>query len=483
MKLILINCKEEYASREIINAYLPKRKIELWHSPFYTPDMSADTTIAQIKFNGHMYTYICHLILEGRYAKSEFESKKYDKTNLKRVISDCFGYLTGIHLPWGLLTGIRPSKNVRELYESGMDYKDIREHFKSFYLADDSKTDLSIEVAKTEKALIDKMKKNSVSIYIGIPFCPTRCLYCSFTSQSIKFSNKLTEPYMNALIKEIQSTAEILKQKNKVIETIYIGGGTPTALNEDQLERLMNAVNTYFDLENLKEYTVEAGRPDTITQQKLDILKRYNVSRISINPQTMHQKTLDLIGRCHTPEDIENTYRMARKTGFNHINMDLIAGLPNEDTKDFLYTLDKIEEMAPDSVTVHTMSIKHGSFLDKDYSTYTKTNHETVNSMLSSAADLMKKMNKHPYYMYRQKNMLGNLENVGYSTKGSECLYNIYIMEEVQSIIALGAGASTKIVTDKSIERAFNVKEVIEYINRIDEMIERKNKLFSATGF
>ncbi len=483
MKLILINCKEEYAAREIINAYLPKQKIELWHCPFYTPKLSEDTTIAQIKLSGHMYTYICHLLLNGEYKKAVYTSDTYDKTHLKRVISESFEALTNIHLPWGLLTGIRPSKNVRELYESGMDYIEISRHFKDFYLADEDKTNLSIEVAQTEKKIIDNMDKDAVSIYVGIPFCPTRCLYCSFTSQSIKFSNKLTEPYMDALIKEIHETAKILKQKNKTIETLYIGGGTPTSLTEVQLERLMKEINLYFNMDKLKEYTVEAGRPDTITREKLEILKKYNVTRISINPQTMRQKTLDLIGRCHTPSDIESTYQIAREVGFKHINMDLIAGLPNESLDDFIYTLDKIEKLAPDSATVHTMSIKHGSYLDRCYSMYTNTSKDTVNNMLSYADKVLRKMNKRPYYMYRQKNMLGNLENVGYCGIGGECLYNIYIMEEVQSIIALGAGASTKIITDKSIERVFNVKEVIEYINRIDEMIERKTKLYSKTGF
>ncbi len=483
MKLILINCKEEYAVREIINAYLPKQKIYIQHSLAYTPLLCENATIVEIIFKGNEYTYICHLFLNGEYEKHLYTSDKYNKTHIKRVVSACYNKLTGIHLPWGLLTGIRPSKNVRELYDSGMDYDAVKQHFMSFYMADESKTDLSIEVAKTQRDIIKSIKDNSVSIYIGIPFCPTRCLYCSFTSQSIKFSNKLTEPYMDALIKEIEFTGKVLKEKNKIIDTIYIGGGTPTALNDSQLKRLMMAIDANFDLSYLREYTVEAGRPDTITKDKLDILKNHKVSRISINPQTMHQKTLDLIGRCHTPEDIEITYKMARDAGFNHINMDLISGLPDETNEDFLYTLEQIEKMAPDSITVHTMSIKHGSFLDKDYSTYTKTSQDTVNKMLEDASALMQKLGKKPYYLYRQKNMLGNLENVGYADKNSHCLYNIFIMEEVQSIIALGAGASTKIITDKSIERAFNVKEVIEYIKRIDEMLERKVLLFKETGF
>ena len=280
------------------------------------------------------------------------------------------------------------------------------------------------------------------------------------------------------LIKEIDVISGLIKKSGKNIETVYIGGGTPTSLNEDNLYKLLyNTVNK-FDFSHIREFTVEAGRPDTITQQKLDIMKHFGVDRISINPQSMNPETLKIIGRCHTPEDIIKTFEIAKNTGFTHINTDLIAGLPGETIDDFKYTLSQIEKLNPSSVTVHTMSIKHGSYLDMNYSMYTKTASDTVSGMLSEAGSLMRKMGKHPYYLYRQKNMLANLENVGYCTNGGECLYNIYIMDEVQSIVALGAGGSSKLIDGERIERAFNVKEVSEYIKRIDEMIERKTKLF-----
>ena len=271
--------------------------------------------------------------------------------------------------------------------------------------------------------------------------------------------------------------ASYIKDKKIPIETIYIGGGTPTALDERNLFKLTEKLNSSFDFSSVREYTVEAGRPDTITEEKLRILKEANVSRISINPQTMNKKTLEIIGRRHSPEDILKSYEMAVKQNFRHINTDLIAGLPEESLKDFEYTLSEIEKMNPQSVTVHTLSVKHGSYLDMNYSMYTPTAANTVEAMLESTAMLMKKMGKMPYYMYRQKNMLGNLENVGYCNPGYECLYNIYIMDEVQSIYSLGAGGSTKIVSGDKIERIFNVKEVSEYIKRIDEMIDRKKKI------
>lgn len=474
MNVILKNCNEKYAVCEMVNAYLPKRKIEI-----HTQPCTGDCLTVEVNGNERDgYEYFAKLKLDGKSVQSTYKSGEYNKTHIKRVISNCFEKILLITLPWGLLTGIRPAKIVREMHLSGKNYNEIYNYFCDFYCARDDKAKLSIEVAKAQAPIINAMSPNSVSVYIGIPFCPTRCLYCSFTSQSVKFSSKLVEPYMDALIKEIDVISGLIKKSGKNIETVYIGGGTPTSLNEDNLYKLLyNTVNK-FDFSHIREFTVEAGRPDTITQQKLDIMKHFGVDRISINPQSMNPETLKIIGRCHTPEDIIKTFEIAKNTGFTHINTDLIAGLPGETIDDFKYTLSQIEKLNPSSVTVHTMSIKHGSYLDMNYSMYTKTASDTVSGMLSEAGSLMRKMGKHPYYLYRQKNMLANLENVGYCTNGGECLYNIYIMDEVQSIVALGAGGSSKLIDGERIERAFNVKEVSEYIKRIDEMIERKTKLF-----
>ena len=473
MHLILKNHLEEYAAREMITAHIPKIKIEVTD----TIPENGDCVISELIVQDGSYKYNAVLILDGKKYESSFVSECEGKIYVKKTINEVFKSALGIDLPWGLITGIRPSKMVRELSENGMSDEEIRDKFENSYECNADKTQLAMKVAKKERALISTMPENSISLYIGIPFCPTRCLYCSFTSQSIKFSNKLTEPYMDALSKEISAVSEIIKNRGLTIDTVYVGGGTPTAISEKQIDRLLSEMNTNFDLSNVREFTFEAGRPDTINEEKLKIIRDYGISRISINPQTMNQKTLDIIGRRHSPADIITTYEMAVKHGFGHINTDIIAGLPEENESDFEHTLKEIEKLNPQSVTVHTMSIKRGSFLDEKYSTYTPSAAKTVNNMLMSASDVMARLGKSPYYMYRQKNMLGNLENVGYCDENHECLYNIYIMEEVQTIFALGAGASTKIIDGSKIDRIFNVKEVSEYIKRIDEMIERKNIL------
>jgi len=475
MKLILKNHNEEYSAREIINAHIPKLKIEVCT----TAKDGEDSVVSQLIEENGKYTYSTILTLNGNTYKHNIIKDEYNKTYVKKSINETLKSALKTELPWGLITGIRPSKIVREMLSEGADINTVRNKFKNFYECSDAKTNIALEVAKNEDTLIKSMPPNSVSLYVGIPFCPTRCLYCSFTSQSIHFSNKLTEPYLDALFKEIKYTADLIKEKGYLPDTIYIGGGTPTALSCNQLEMLLSEMEKHFDYSNLREFTLEAGRPDTITKEKLRTIKNHNIQRISINPQTMHSKTLEIIGRKHTPEDIIEAYNDAVSVGFNHINMDLIAGLPEETVEDFEYTLDKVSSLNPQSITVHTLSIKRGSYLDEKYSMYTPSSAKTVNQMLNLTADKMKAMGKIPYYMYRQKNMLGNLENIGYCDKGHECIYNIYIMEEVQNIIAIGAGASTKIIDGSKIDRIFNVKEVSEYIKRIDEMIERKKEFFN----
>lgn len=475
MKLIIDEPKYEHITREIITAYFPKIKIDTVN------DIPSDDDyiVVNTDLKENMFCYDVVVNIYGNTYKNTYQSKTENKLLISKAISDILKKVTNIDLPWGILTGIRPAKMVRELNDKGNSFEDIYKLFTSEYDVHEDKAKLAIEVAQKEYKIISDMNKDAVSLYIGIPFCPTRCLYCSFTSQSIKFSNTLVEPYMDALFKEIDFIKEYINSNNIKVETIYIGGGTPTALNDYNTKKLCDKISTSFDIANLKEYTVEAGRPDTINRFKLQTLKDYGVSRISINPQTMNEKTLKLIGRQHSSQDIINSFELARDIGFHHINADLIIGLPDEDINDFIYTMDKIEHLNPESVTVHTMSIKHGSYLDMNYSMYTPTAISTVNNMLKIADERLRRLEKSPYYLYRQKNMLGNLENVGYCNADCECLYNIYIMEEVQSIISLGAGGSTKIVNNDNIERVFNVKEVSEYIKRIDEMIERKKGLLN----
>ncbi len=381
--------------------------------------------------------------------------------------------------PWGVLTGIRPSKIATKLLLGGMSADDTVKYFVREYGADEKKARLAAEVAQVELPIRKNMSESGVSIYIGIPFCPTRCLYCSFVTCGTKQAARLTDKYVEALKCEISYVSDIVSENGNTVETVYIGGGTPTTLSAPLLDDMLSHLRDSFDLSCCKEFTVEAGRPDTIDREKLMTLKRRGVDRISINPQSMNLDTLHLIGRAHTPEEIEQAFYLARDCGFDNINMDVIAGLPGEDLDMFKYTLEKVEKMSPEDTTVHVMSIKRSSRLHEYLKDYQLTDGDTVARMVDFAYDFLRGRGKHPYYMYRQKNQLGNLENVAYTKPGFESLYNVYIMEEIQTIISLGCGGVTKTVdrTCDRIERIFNVKEPKDYIERLGEMLSRKDAL------
>ena len=389
--------------------------------------------------------------------------------------------MSDILSPWGVLNGIRPVKIAYKLIKSGKTPAQTVEYFINEYGASREKAELAVRVAKVEMPIIDSMDDKGVSIYIGIPFCPTRCLYCSFVSNSVASGAKYITAYLECLKREISYTADIIKQNKNVVESVYIGGGTPTTLSADQLRFLFDGIFIEFDLSDNKEFTVEAGRPDTITEEKLKAIKDFGIDRISINPQTMNAETLKIIGRNHTPDDIRRAYLMARECGIDCINMDIIAGLPGETVDMFKYTVEEVEKLNPENTTVHTMSIKRSSKLNETLEDYNLTDDCKVAEMVDFSLKTIASNGKNPYYLYRQKNMLGNLENVGYAKPGYESLYNIYIMEEVQTIISLGCGGVTKTVdreTDR-IERIFNVKEPKDYIERIDEMLHRKDVLLT----
>lgn len=405
-------------------------------------------------------------------------NRKEQKQYLIRVLYHTLRDFTKQEMPWGILIGIRPTKIIHEMLKQKMPWEDIENRLLEFYNIREDKVDLMIEVAKKEKGILEKNKEGEISIYIGIPFCPSKCLYCSFTSYAIENRTNQVEGYIDTLEKEIIFGGKYSRQKP--VRSIYIGGGTPTSLNEVQFERLLRMVNNNFDIKNIEEFTVEAGRPDTITKKKLELLKEYNVNRISINPQTMHNATLKRIGRNHTTDDIIETFHLARKMGHNNINMDLIIGLPGEKIGEVSTTIEEIKKLNPDSITVHTMAIKRASRLRETLDSYNLTAAEEIEKMIAVTSKGARDMNMSPYYLYRQKNMLGNFENVGYSRMGKESVYNVEIMEEKQTILALGAGAITKVVNNKTnkIERIPNVKNVEEYINRVEEMIIRKKAGF-----
>ena len=397
--------------------------------------------------------------------------KRLIKKSMYKLLSVVFGK----EFPWGILTGIRPVKIVHELLNNGVFEADIPDRLVKEYLMSEDRAQLSVEVASIERPFVYPYTDNEVSIYIGIPFCPSRCYYCSFTSNSISVFHEYVEPYLDSLMKEIRKVSEYMGSKNLRVQTIYIGGGTPTALNAQQLERLLNCINQSFG-KKAAELTCEAGRPDSITQEKLQVLFENNVSRISINPQTMNDATLRCIGRAHNAGQIVESFKQARDAGFNNINMDLILGLPGEKMEHLAYTFEEIKKLNPESVTVHTLAIKRASLYNESFMKGADSDDESAAKMMEYAKNYLRDMGMHPYYLYRQKHMLQNLENIGFSKEGFECLYNMQIIEEKQTNVAFGADAVTKVVinSENRIERQHNIKDLKLYIENIDNMISNK---------
>lgn len=407
---------------------------------------------------------------------SERERKKVIKETIKRSMFKILEKKFNITPPWGILTGIRPVKIVHSLLDENYSDSLIREKLKVDYFISDEKIDLALDIAKRERKFIYPIDENKVSLYISIPFCPTRCYYCSFPANSLKQFGGLKPTYVAKLLEEVQGVAKLLEEQNKTIETLYIGGGTPTTLTPEEMDTLIKGLFETFDLSEIKEFTVEAGRPDTINREMLEVLKKNKVDRISINPQTMNDETLQKIGRAHSVQDIIDCFHLAREIGFDNINMDIILGLVDENLDMVRNTLEKIKELSPESLTVHTLAVKRTSKLKENLEDYELAQYEEMVKMINLAMEYAKDMGLNPYYMYRQKHMLGNLENIGYAKEGYECIYNIQIMEEKQSNYALGAGSITKFVypDEDRIERVENVKNVEQYIDRVDEMIKRK---------
>lgn len=388
--------------------------------------------------------------------------------------------IKNINLPWGVMCGVRPAKIVREMIDEEKSRKEVKEILKDIYEVSEEKINLVMTVANNEKILLNDIGKNSVSIYIGIPFCPTRCLYCSFVSTDIRVSGKYMDGFVKKLLLEIDKTTQITEKMGAYVENIYIGGGTPTTLEPRHLKMIFDRLKSNFDFSKIKEFTVEAGRPDTITEEKLYEIKKGGVNRISINPQTMNDRTLVKVGRRHNCDMFKKCFENARKMGFKNINTDLIAGLPDETVEMFRYSLDEVISLNPENITVHSMCVKRAARLRFSDTELAKA--KDMNDMLSYTQRRMEEMGRKPYYMYCQKNISGNLENVGYSKEGFMSAYNVNIMEEKQTIIALGGGGSTKIVMRDKIERIFNFKDPLEYINRFDEILKKKDEILKIIG-
>ena len=388
--------------------------------------------------------------------------------------------LTGYRPKWGVLIGVRPIKLLRKL-TAEMGQPKAAEYFLNSLHVSQEKTALSVRTMQHEQPILAASKPESFSLYISIPFCPTRCAYCSFVAQSTEKTGKLIPQYVDLLCKELEYTAEVAKACNLRLETVYMGGGTPTTLNAQQLGQIIDTVNKNFDMNTCREFTVEAGRPDTITADKLQAMKERGITRISINPQTLNDEVLNLIGRDHTTQQTLDAFHLARAHGFDNINMDLIVGLAGDSVESFRNTLDGVVALHPESITVHTLALKRSSNINKNGKIHFINDGEGAGQMLDYVDTVLTKQNYIPYYLYRQSRMVGNLENTGWAQPGYENYYNVYIMDESHTILACGAGAVSKIKHPykDELQRIFNFKFPYEYIDRYQEMLDRKEKVKS----
>ena len=414
--------------------------------------------------------------IDGKYAEAKRTAENDHARNMELAVFGVLTEILSIRPKWGVLTGIRPVKLAMQLHDMGLSEEEIRKKLKEERLVSDEKLDLLFTTMEHELEIRASSRPNSVSLYISIPFCPSRCSYCTFTSHSVEKAAKLIPQYVELLCGELKDIAVLIDEIGLHLETVYMGGGTPTVLTAKQLDRVLSTVNESFDMTGVRELTVEAGRPDTITAEKLAVLKKNGVGRISINPQTMDDEVLAAIGRKHTAEDVKNAFTLAKTFGFDSINMDLISGLPGDNMEKFRKTIAEVIAMNPDNITLHTLTVKHGANLAP-----------MAQSVFAATADAMNeyaygefaKAGYFTYYLYRQKGTVDNLENVGFCKPGKEGIYNIFIMDETHTVLSAGAGGVTKLKApyDKKIERIFNFKYPYEYIERFELMNERKEQV------
>ncbi|MBR6670519.1 MAG: coproporphyrinogen dehydrogenase HemZ [Ruminococcus sp.] len=480
MPIILIGNTFKYEIEATVKLFIGASRFNFYYE--IPENFSADEyIIAEIESN----TLKCRIKLDGKeislekiLSENEINERSVAEHELCRLIYTALKQLTRIVPPWGLLTGIRPVKKVTALVQQGLNKNEINEILTKKYEISPSKLELAFHTAYNQLPILEKINKKAVSLYISIPFCPTRCSYCSFVSHSMDSAMKLIPDYIQKLCDELKIIGNIVKETNTEIDTIYFGGGTPTSISAEYIEVLMECVKDNFDIASVREYNFEAGRADTITREKLEIIKKYGATRISVNPQTLNDDVLKVIGRLHTGEDTINAFKTAREVGFDNINMDLIAGLPSETSESFKNSLDKIIDLNPESITVHTLTLKRSASL---YESGKSHIGNPVADMVDYSVERLMSNGYNPYYLYRQKNTVDNLENVGYSKKGAESYYNIYIMDETQTILGAGCAASTKLVyPDGKISRIHNYKFPYEYINRFEQMIEKKKEVIEC---
>ena len=467
-----------YESENVIRIFFPLEKLTIIDEK---PDTQDDYIFTYLYEN----TIGCEVFISGKKEKREQsvlgKNEKEAELILAQLLYDILTSMTGLTPPWGILTGIRPSKLLRNLIDENGESEAV-DYFRNQLYVSDKKTQLTLSVAKMQDETIALSGDKSYSLYVSIPFCPTRCSYCSFVSHSVAQAKKLIPDYVKLLCRELEEISKIAKDLGLKLETIYFGGGTPTSLDEQSLKAITDTVSANFNVPDVLEYTIEAGRPDTLNKEKLAVMKNAGVSRISVNPQTFNAQVLENIGRKHSPEMTVEAFNMARNAGFDNINMDFIAGLPGDTYESFRNSIDKAISLAPENITVHTLALKRAANIVTKGETDSVYN-ETAR-MLDYSNSALYENGYFPYYMYRQSKTVGNNENVGWSKEGRECLYNIYMMEEIHTVLAAGGGAVTKLKNpfENKIERIFNFKYPYEYISRFDEQSERKKIIYDFYG-
>lgn len=482
MILELVGSDYKYAAEQMMLTMYPGEK------PVYGRAEAGTLSVRLALREGKVYTTASAVLYDGaggrytgysRARNLELTGKLERDRILQRCIKMAFykaaSEATGKTPDWGALTGIRPGKIVTGFIEAGMSADRAVSRLKREFFVSEERAQLCKDTAIMGLRTKNSLKERDIALYIGIPFCPTRCAYCSFVSNSVEKSVKLIEPFLESLSLEIDALSKVVSDLGLNVISVYMGGGTPTTLSAEQLDRLMGKISGSFNLENVREYTVEAGRPDTITFEKLAVLKKRGADRISVNPQSMRDEVLKAIGRRHTSGDVVKAMEIAREAGIEHINMDLIAGLPADSPEGFRYTVDKVLALCPESITIHTLSLKKGTKITLEGTEI--PGGEAVRAMLDYGAKTLRNTGYAPYYLYRQKYTSGGFENVGWAKRGYESLYNILIMEELCSILSMGGGGSTKLVAagKGKIQRIFNPKYPYEYIEGIEKVIRGKS--------
>lgn len=470
MKLTLIGHDDRYAVEQLLMS-------------LFGPD-AAGQAISTLHRGERWLTAVTKITVDGKTVRGSRRLKTSAETvrDRRRILQQSL-YLAAVQLlpatpPWGALAGVRPTKiSTKHLLEGGTP-KSAAKMLKDIYYVTEDRQKFAIACSESTIKAVEKMGENDISVYVGIPFCPTRCTYCSFVSRTIGRHASLLQPYLDCLLQEIAETGKLLAQSGKTVRTVYIGGGTPTTLDNFQMAALLDAICTHFDLSRCIEFTVEGGRPDTLSEEKLQIIRQHGADRMSINPQTMVDSVLKACGRPHTGADVERAFAWAKSAGFDAINMDLIAGLPTDHFDGFRYSLDSVAALSPANITVHTLALKKGADLferRQDLSTAGE-----VTRMVDYANQVLPTLGYKPYYLYRQKYMSGSFENIGWSLGGKDCLYNIYMMEELHTIVSLGGGGMNKVnLPDGTLQRFHNPKFPEQYIEMIDNVLEDKRQLFS----